>query len=297
MNTELIRLALGLRSTAQSLGMIGRDTGAFERHGVDLHIVREETAGPEGARMLLEGECDAAEFGAVPVVQNAFEGKDPVIVLAAEQINALHVFGARGVIQPQDLIGRSVGVLTAAGQTGVSARQMLARWQLDGQVELEELKSYPAIYAALREGRIAAGVLSADYGIAGSEAYGFSLLADLGRELGYQAPVLAVTRRTIAQRPQAVQRLVAAYVDAIARFKADAEGVAPIIERHLGFVDRAQALAIQRFYAPRFQAKPYPSEAAIQRIIDMFAPQYPRCAPVTVAQVYDPSFLRQVCPQ
>ena len=64
-----VTLALGLRSTAQSLGVIGRELGVFARHGLDLCIVREETAGPDGARGLLSGEFQFAEFGSVPIVQ------------------------------------------------------------------------------------------------------------------------------------------------------------------------------------------------------------------------------------
>lgn len=191
-----VRLALGLRSTAQSLGVIGRDAGVFREQGLDLVIAREETAGPDGVRGLVAGEYDLAEFGAVPLVQAVYEGHDPVVLLAAEQTNAMYLLGAARIDAPRALVGEKIGVLSIAGQTGVSAATMLDRWTLRREdVELLELGTYPAIYQALQDGRIAAGVLTADYGVAGSVAFGLHRLADLGQELRFQGPIVATTRR------------------------------------------------------------------------------------------------------
>lgn len=267
-NVITVRLVLGLRSTAQSLGVIGRDTGIFARHGIDLQIVREETAGPVGAHCLISGECDIGEFGAVPVIQALLDGADPVIVLAAEQISALHVLGAPGIDTPGKLAGKRVGVLSAAGQTGFSVTQLLGQWGLAGQAELVELTTYPRIYEALKSGRIEGGVLTADYGIAGTAKYGFSMLADVGHTLRYQGPIVATTRRFIDAHPNTVQRIVNAYVETIRTFKESADSVSPILERHLGFVDSTQARAIQAFYAGRFQDVPHASMEGLVRILN-----------------------------
>jgi ABC-type nitrate/sulfonate/bicarbonate transport system substrate-binding protein len=277
-----VRLALGLRSTAQSLGVIGASCGVFVRHGVDLQLVKQETSGPAGIKGLLEGEYDIAELGALPVVQAVMEGGDAVILLAAEKVAALHLLGAAGVASPRALEGGDIGVLSAAGQTGVSARQMLERWGLAPSVRITELGTYPAILRGLQEGRIAAGVLTADYGIAGAAAHGLSLLADLGQELGLQAPVVATTRRFLRTQRDVCQRIVNAYVDSIRFFKTHPHDVAALLVRHLGFVDNAQALAIHGFYAARFQDRPYASEEGLRRIVGLLANSVkPACVPQT----------------
>lgn len=286
-----VRLALGLRSTAQSLGVIGRDAGLFQQQGIDLRIVREETAGPEGLRSLVAQECDLAEFGTVPLVQAVYEGLDPVILLAPEQTNAMYLLGTAGIAAPEALLGQRIGVLSAAGQTGVSATAMLERWGLPRQqVTLEELGTYPAIYQALQEGRVAAGVLTADYGIAGSLAFGLRRLADLGTELQFQGPIVATTRRFAQAHPDRVQRAVDGYVQAIALFATGAPQVIDSLKRHLKFLDHEQALAVHGFYAQRFQRLPHPSEAGLQRVIDLYARRLQR-PPLRLDQVWDRSFL------
>ncbi len=260
-------LALGLRSTPQSLGVIGRALGAFAEQGVDLSIVREETAGPEGIRGLLAGEYDFAEFGAVPVVQAALEGHDPLILLAAEPVSALYVLGRKEIPEPSKLAGGRIGVLSETGQTGYSARCMISRWGLEGSAQLMPLGTYPAIYRALASGSVEAGVLTADYRLAGEIAFGFRALADLGQEFGFQGPVVATTRRFKQQHADTVARVVKGYVRAIQLFRQQSDEVVSILRRHLGFVDDPQARAICAFYAERFRSEPFASEAGVQNVI------------------------------
>ncbi len=259
--------ALGLRSTPQSLGVIGRDMGVFERHGLELRIVREETAGPEGARGLLNQEYQFAEFGTVPIVQAALDGADPLILMAAEQQSALFILARAGVSGPAQLQGGRLGVLSLAGQTGYSAKRMLEQWGVAEAVELVPCQTYPRIYEALAEGKLDAGVLTADYKIAGAIAHGIHALADLGAELRYQGPVVATTRRLRDAQPELVQQVVNAYLDTLRLFK-ESDSVTPHLQRHLGFVDEAQAGAIRAYYAQRFQSRPYPSPEGLMRVIE-----------------------------
>ncbi|MSQ72785.1 MAG: ABC transporter substrate-binding protein [Betaproteobacteria bacterium] len=287
-----VTLALGLRSTAQSLGVIGRDLGVFERHGLALRIVREETAGPDGARGLLSGEFQFAEFGSVPVIQAAIEGHDPLILLAAEPVSALYILAGRGIASPENLAGGAIGVLSAAGQTGFSAQKMLERWGLSGRVRLQPLGTYPGIYQALAAGEIHGGVLTADYRLAGEIAHGFVQLADLGEAFRFQGPVLATTRRLRASDPDLIAALVRAYVESIRVFKTAADRVVPVLQRHLGFVDALQAAAIQSFYAARFSNFPLASDDGIARVIASFAATHPQALALRPADVHDASFVR-----
>jgi ABC-type nitrate/sulfonate/bicarbonate transport system substrate-binding protein len=287
-------LALGLRSTAQSLGVIGRELGLFAREGVDLQIVRQETAGPEGLRGLMEGEYMFAEFGSVPVVQAAIEGLDPLILLAAEPVSAMYILGRNGLHDPAALAGGRIGVLSVTGQTGYSAQEMLRRWGLEGQVELSALTTYPAIYRALAEGRIDGGVLTADYKLAGEIAHGFTELTDLGATFGFQGPVVATTRRLRDADPALIRAVVSGYVQTIKAFASRPADVVPLLQRHLGFVDEAQARAIQAFYAARFRVPPRASDEGIERVIDSFAQRAGAPLRLRASDVHDPSFVDAV---
>jgi ABC-type nitrate/sulfonate/bicarbonate transport system substrate-binding protein len=267
--------------------VIGGALGAFAAHGLDLRIVREETAGPDAVRGLIAGEFQFVEVGALPLVQAALEGHDPLILLAAEPVSALYILGRSEITEPRLLAGGAIGVLSETGQTGFAAKKMLERWGLAERVRLVPLGKYPNIFGALAAGEVQSGVLTADYKLAGEIAHGFTELVDLGKEFGYQGPVVATTRRLRRRDPDLVSRLVGAYIQSIHLFKSEPERVVPLLREHLGFVNDAEALAIQRFYAARFQASPLPSREGIARIIESFSKQYPAAASMKPEDVYD----------
>lgn len=286
-----VRLAIGLKSTAQSLALVGLAAGSFRDVGIDLQIARSEIAGPAAISGLLEGQWEIAEFGAVPVVQWALEGKDPLILLAAEPRSALYILGAKGVEQAEQLKGREVGVLTAAGQTGYSATEMLRRWGLAADVKLIELGRYPAIFEALRAGRIAAGVLTADYRFAAGHEDGFSVLCDLGEEFRFQGPVVVTTKRLAAAEPRLIAAIVEGYARALRAFQQDAKLARAVLAAHLDFATPDGIAHIYEFYAKRFSAIPRPSMTGLQEVLDSFAHQYPAAALMRPQDVYAARYL------
>ncbi len=286
-----VRLAIGLRSTAQSLSLIGNAASAFSDRGIDLEIAQIETAGPAGIAGLMRGDWEFAEFGAVPVVQWAMEGQDPVILMAAEPVSALYILAAKGVTQPRDLAGGKIGVLTAAGQTGYSAREMLRRWDLSDAVGRAELMRYPAILERLIHGTIRGGVLTADYRFAAPPEAGISVLADLGAEFRFQGPVLATTWQYLRKHRDVVEQIVAGYCQAIHVFKTRPDIVRPVLQQHLPFADAAGVQRIHEFYAERFSRIPRPSVGGLQAVIDSCRKNKPGPRELTVKDVYDPSVL------
>lgn len=292
-DTPLVaRVALGLRSTAQCLGRVGAGAGIFERLGVDFRIAGFETAAPAALAGLMDGDWEFGEMGAVPVVSGVLDGLDPVILLAPEQVNAMFIIAGRAISEPSALAGGRIGVLSAAGQTAVTATAMLRRWGLEGRVELVSLGKYPAIYEAIARGEIEAGLLTADYRFAGERAHGMNALVDLGDELGFQGPIVATTRRVIAENPELVRRVVRGYVDVIRFFKTERALVLPLLADHLAFDDLAAVEATYDFYVPRFQDTPLPSEDGIARIISEYRDSYPEAETLRPEDICDLSFLR-----
>lgn len=286
-----LRLALGLRSTAQFLGRLAIETGIFERLGADVRIAAMETAAPAALAGLTEGAFDIAEIGAVPVVDGILDGRDPVIVLAPEPVSALFIVARRDIESPPALSGGRIGVLSESGQTGVSAAAMLHRWGLNEHVGLVALGTYPAIFAGLADGTIEAGLLTADWRFAGEGPHGMHALVDLGAMFGFQGPVVATTRRLVADAPKKMRAVVTGYVEAIRLFKTARATVLPLLAAHLGFDDADTVAAAYDFYVPRFQDVPRPSIEGIQRVIERLAERNPAARSMTPGDVYDLTFL------
>ena len=261
------RIAVGLRSTTQSISIVGIQCGQFEIEGLSLELAQLETAGPVGVRGLQDGDWEFAEFGAIPVVQAAAQGHDVVIIASVEPRSALFLMACARIDSPSGLSGGRIGVLSSEGQTGFLARLITEKWGIADQVTLAPLQTYPNIYRALRSDTIEAGVLSADYRFDGEHEARLNALVDLAQVLEIQGPCIVTTRAFIRRHPDFVRAYVAGYVRSVHLFKTKPEIVLPILQRHLGFADPV-IRQIYDFYAPRFQATPRPSHAGVIRAIE-----------------------------
>jgi ABC-type nitrate/sulfonate/bicarbonate transport system substrate-binding protein len=287
------RIAVGLRSTTQSISIIGMETGQFEAAGLSLKLAKLETAAPAGVRGLQTGDWQFAELGAVPVVQAAIAGNDAVIIASVEPSSALFLMTSARIDSPAAVAGGRIGVLSIEGQTGFLAGLVAQRWNIADDVTLVPMQTYPNIYRALRAGEIEAGVLSADYRFDGEHEARLNALVDLAQLLQLQGPCVVTTRDLIRRQPETVHRFMAGYVQAIHLFKTQPERVLPLLKRHLGFADPV-ILQIYNFYAARFQSIPRPSRAGIVRAIEEITGKDQSTALLQPEAICDLSFIEQM---
>jgi ABC-type nitrate/sulfonate/bicarbonate transport system substrate-binding protein len=286
-----VRIAIAVRATSQSLGWIGTEAGIFHRLGLNVMFPAMETAAVEAVAGLIRGEWDFVEVGGAPIVQGVLEGHDPVMLLAAEPapLAGRYLVARQALTAPMNLRGGRIGILTDAGQTGISARAMLRQWGITAT--LVPLGTYPKIYAALRSQDIDAGILSEEYRLAGQRAFGFTAFPIPASAL---PPALTSTRRLIRRHRGLVARVVQGYVEAIHLFKTDRVLVMPLLYRFLQHFDLEIIEDIYEYYAGRFQSLPLPSTVAIQQMLNEFAATYPVAHTLPPAAVTDTSILEEL---
>lgn len=290
---NVVRIATGTRATSQSIAWIGTEAGIFKRLGLDVRFPAMETAGPMVAEGLVRGDWDFGEVGGAPIVQGVLDGHDTVILAAAEQLAAgtgSSLLVRRGITEPAQLSGARIGVLTEAGQTGISARAMLRKWGITAT--LVPLGTYPKIYASLGAGEIDAGMLTVEYRLAGQRAFGLNVLP--APERGFQPAGLASTRRLISSNRGLVARVVQGYVETIHLFKTNRSVVVPLLQRFLKIFDSQTIGDIYDYYEPQFQKLPLPSPSGIQNLLNEFAPKYPAARTLQPSAFTDTSFLEDL---
>src|SRR6202030_2533008 len=75
-----VRVATGLLATWQSTAWLGAEAGLFKRRGIDMTLPAIAVGGPEAAAKVIQGECEFAHTGSVPVAEEVLKGQDIVIV-------------------------------------------------------------------------------------------------------------------------------------------------------------------------------------------------------------------------
>jgi ABC-type nitrate/sulfonate/bicarbonate transport system substrate-binding protein len=286
-----VRIAISVRATSQSLGWIGTEAGIFQRLGLNVVFPAMETAAVEGVAGLVRGEWDFVEVGGAPIVQGVLDGHDPVMLLAAEPapLTGRYLVARQGLTAPMNLRGGRIGILTEAGQTGISARTMLRDWGIPAT--LVALGTYPKIYAALRSQEIDAGIVSEEYRLAAQRAFGSTAFPIPASAL---PPALTSTRRLIRRNRGLVGRVVQGYVETIHLFKTNRALVIPLLQRFLQQFDQEIIEEIYEYYAARFQSLPLPSTVAIQQMLNEFAATYPVAHTLPPTAVTDTSMLEEL---
>jgi ABC-type nitrate/sulfonate/bicarbonate transport system substrate-binding protein len=271
---------------------VDRDrSGIFQRLGLNVTFPAMETAAVEAIAGLVRGEWNFVEVGGAPIVQGVLDGHDPVMLLAAEPapLAGRHLVARQGLTAPMNLCGGRVGILTEAGQTGISARTMLHQWGITAT--LVPLGTYPKIYAALRAQDIDAGILSEEYRLAAQRGFGSTAFPIPPSAL---PPALTSTRQLIRRRRALVARVVQGYVEAIHLFKTNRAIVIPLLHRFLQQFDQQIIHDIYEYYAARFQSLPLPSTVAIQQMLNEFAATCPVAHTLPPTAVTDTSMLEEL---
>jgi ABC-type nitrate/sulfonate/bicarbonate transport system substrate-binding protein len=288
-----IRIATGLRATVQSLGWIGTETGIFKRLGLAVTFPKLEAGGPEAAAGLVRGDWQFAETGSSPLIQGVLNGHDTVVLLTptVPSPTGFPLLLARpGIVEPAQLDGKRIGVLTQTGQTTIGVRVALRKWGINA--DLVPLGTFGKIYAAVGTGEVDAGALPVDYRFLGPREYKLNVIETPSS--GFSSAAVGCTRQFVAANRGVVARLVQGYVESIHFFKTQRAEVVPLLQRFLMFKDRGAVEEAYDFYAPLFQPVPRPPAEGIRKLLAELALKQPDAAKLSMESVADLSFLDEL---
>ncbi len=212
---------------AAGRGWFNRDGDAGPRIGT-IHV----DSGADALARLLAGDADFALVAPTPfaraLLSGAYADDPPMVIGSVALSNRTHHLvanGARGIDRPADLRGRRVGVMP--GTSAHFGWHLFSRLhQLDGDAVTRVDMDVRDLPAALVDGRIDAAVLWSPWDQPARAELGPRLREYSMRSL-YTVNWLLVTRRSVAiTHPEAMDRVVAGYIRAIAALKDDrAEGL------------------------------------------------------------------------
>ena len=118
------RIAYVAQTTNMGVIDLAKQTGMFERYGVDaeLTLVRN----PLSVAAMLSGEVDFNFTGAHPIITANVEGADTVLVACGLSTPTWHIFGSRAIATTQDLRGARVS--DSPGPRAVARTRSVPRW-------------------------------------------------------------------------------------------------------------------------------------------------------------------------
>ncbi len=240
---ELKKFTLGY-STVGPAGTglwMAKETGAFERHGIDADLIFI-SAGPIVVQALLGGDLQAGLAATNAVVAATANGAALVSVMSLVNRPYYRLWVHPEITQIDELRGKTLGVSRFGSVTDNLTRMLLRKYKLDGAVNVRQMGGTTEMAAAFQRRQIAGAVISALRVNAPMR-----MLVDLAElDIRYSNIVIALSRDYYRRNPETVEALVRAYMEGVAAAYYQKERALKVIQKYTRLKD---AKLIDELYA------------------------------------------------
>ena len=253
---------------------VAHDLKLFAKHGMTSELVRI-AGGARSTAALLANALQVSQSAGVAPVQANLAGGDLVIIATSTNRPTVSIVGQpKTVKKPQDLVGKTVGLVGPGEMNTFFFLNALERWGIDPKsVTVLAIPGTQPRLAAVVAGTIDATVLAPPFSFE-AERYNLTPLADFatGAEPFPQSG-LVVRKELLRSNRDLVKRMLMAYVEAIHVLKTDVEKSLPIMKKYMRITDEVIAKRSYEYYSKLFSFPPLTEEKGIAVVLNFLATQ------------------------
>lgn len=144
--------------------LVAKSAGYFEKHGLDVAI-QPGNGDSQGIQQVVSGQVQCCRVAALGMINGISKGAGVMAIGTIQQTGPFHLISsaAKPIKAPQDMKGRTIGIVSVGGSTEADLKIMLAREGLDAKdVKTEVVGNAPTAFALIDKGRIDAYIASVD---------------------------------------------------------------------------------------------------------------------------------------
>ena len=246
----------------------------FAKHGMSSELVRI-AGGARSTAALLSDALQLSQSAGVAPVQANLVGGDLVIIATSTNRPTVSVVGQpKTVKQPQDLIGKKVGLVGLGDMNTFFFFNALERWGIDPKsVTILSIPGTQPRLAAVVAGAIDATVLAPPFSFE-AEKYNLTQLANFATGTDpFPQSGLVVRKELVRGNRDLVKRMLMAYGEAIHVLKTDAEKSLPIMKKYMRITDDGIAKRSYEYYSKLFSMPPLTDAKSINVVLSFLASQ------------------------
>ena len=292
---QKLRVAYAAITAAFSIPWVAKDTGIFQRHGLDVELVYI-AAGSRAVQTLVGGSIDIVAIGGPAGVDAKLAGADTVYVAIPMNRVIMFTVASPQIQRLEELRGKSIGVTRVGTVTDYFTRLYLRQNGLvpDRDVMVRQTGGLPETVAALKAGQVHAGTFGFP-AVFHAKAAGFRVLVDYNTQ-GFRYPLsgIVVTQKLLRSNESAVRRFLEAHIEAVHRFKTDANFTMNVIGKYTKTTDRSMLEETYRVYAEAFQRVLYPDPEDLKLGVIQVSETNPRARGADPRDFVDGRLLREI---
>lgn len=273
-----------------------KDFGLLAKFGVNVDLVMIPGSA-RGAQALLGGSIHFGQIDGTALISAINQGADLVLIAASLNKFPFSLVTQKSIRQPQDLIGKKVGIVSFGGAHEVSMALAIKEWNLPRQ-SVTLLASGPAAnrLIALSSGALDATLLAPPE--TGEAArMGLPTLANMTELKAAAFPMnLIATRRSLLEKNRdVVKRFLQAYAEGTYMFMTNRDRSVALLSQRMKQKNPAVVEETYKYFASTFSFPPRISHEGMRIAIDMLAQRSPETKlDKNVAKYIDESLLDEL---
>jgi NitT/TauT family transport system substrate-binding protein len=253
---------------------IAHELKFFAKHGMISELVRI-AGGSRSTSALLSNALQLSQSAGVAPVQASLAGGDLVIIATSTNRATVSIVGQpKTVKRPQDLVGKTVGLVGRGEMNEFFFINALERWGIDPKsVTFVAIPGTQPRLAAVVAGTIDATILAPPFSFE-AEKYNLTPLADFATGSDpFPQSGLVVRKELLRTNRDLVKRMLTSYIEAIHVLKTDAEKSLPIMKKYMRIADDVIAKRSYEYYSKLFSFPPLTDEKGVSVVLKFLVTQ------------------------
>jgi ABC-type nitrate/sulfonate/bicarbonate transport system substrate-binding protein len=269
----------------------------FAKHGLASELIRI-AGGSRSMAALLANATHVSQSAGVAPVQATLAGGDVVIIATSTNRPTVSIVAQPKTIKrPQDLVGKTVGLVGRGEMNEFFFLNALEKWGIDPKsVTFLAIPGSQPRLTSVATGNIDATILAPPFTFE-AEKLRLTTLADFttGSDPFPQSG-LVVRREYLRGNRDTVKRMLIAYVEAIHTLKTDAETSTAIMKKYMRITDDEVAKRSYQYYAKLFSQPPLTEERGVGIVLKFLAtqPGFTHARNAKAEEFYDNSLLQEL---
>ena len=269
------------------------EAGFFKKRGLELTMLYV-TSGITTSQTIVSGAAAVATTTATDALRAMVAGA-PMKIIMVNIDQFQHLFVARpGIAGPKEMKGKKIAVSRYGAFSDIQTRFVVRQWGLDPDkdVQILQIGNSAARAAALASGGVDGAIVTPAFVPVARQA-GLQVIFDLSTiKTKFASQIMVASDPLIKERPEALQLVVAGFLDGIRSWKARPELAKPFIRKYY----KVSEADVENIYVEtnRFlRSEPTPDLEGLQNAWDS-VPEFKTKSAADLKRFIDGRFVNQV---
>jgi len=274
---EKVYVGVAGLSGALAHAFIPKDSGLYEKHGLDVELIFFQ-GGTQAIQATLAGGVQVVVTAGPEIIGARLAGSDMTMIAGYMNTLPYSIVTAKNITRFEQLKGTKAAISKFGSTSDLAMRFALERNGLatGKDVTMIQLGDQNTRFAGLTGGSIQVTLVSPPFDIT-AKKMGYNILGDMA-DLGlpYQHETIGTTDRYIKEHPETGRRFLRAFIAGIHLWMTDDKKTKEILAKRLKIKDGETLDATYLAYKKLTERKPYPTLKGIEFQIEDVAKRNPK---------------------